>query len=77
MTRSKLGLGSSQAANVDLDRSSLNSGFRSCIDKSKSVDPLLDQIVRTPPRACEGSLQRGIESQWGPRCKDWLNLQLA
>lgn len=51
-TRSKLGLGSSRAANVYLNWSSLESGYRSgyrsYIDKSKIVDPLLDEIVRTP-----------------------------
>lgn len=41
-TRSKLGLGSSRAANVYLDWSPLKSGYRSYIDKSRIVDPLLD-----------------------------------
>lgn len=74
-TRSRLGLGSSQAANVDLDWSSLKSGLRSCIDKS--VDPLLDEMIRTTRRACKDSLQKEIEAQWGLRCKDWLTRQLA
>ena len=46
--RSKLGLGSSRAANVYIDWSFLKSGFRNCIDKSKIADPLPDEIVRNP-----------------------------
>lgn len=68
-------MGSSQAANVDLDWASLKSDIRRQIDKD--ADYLLEKVIRTFRKAYEDRLIREIEAQWGQRCKDWLNQQLA
>ncbi|KAL8854740.1 MAG: hypothetical protein Q9221_000523 [Calogaya cf. arnoldii] len=58
-----------------MDWTSLKSDIKRKIDKR--VDKLLDIAITTTQKACEEVMQAEIEAQWGQRCKDWLNQQLA
>lgn len=58
-----------------LDRTSLKSQSRRLIHGA--IEDLMDGTIRATRRAHEDKIQKEIEAEWGPRCKDWLNRQRA